>query len=54
MRTRECPECRWESVVDGSGRRRIQMRWAMPAAPVAQPSAEPVPARLTAPVTRAA
>ncbi len=28
---RECLECRWVAVVDGSGRRRFEMRWQMPA-----------------------
>ena len=32
----ECPECRWVPVVDGSGRRRLEMRWQLPvAAPAA-------------------
>ncbi len=33
MRT-ECPECRWVSVVDGAGRRRMEMRWENPGASV--------------------
>jgi hypothetical protein len=32
MRDKECPECRWVSVVDGSGRRRLEMRWDLPTA----------------------
>ena len=27
MREKECPECRWVSVVDPTGRRRLEMRW---------------------------
>ncbi len=27
MRERFCPECRWTVVTDGSGRRRLEMRW---------------------------
>jgi hypothetical protein len=34
MREANCPQCRWVSVVDGSGRRRLEMRWMGPA-PVA-------------------
>jgi hypothetical protein len=30
MRTQECPQCRWVPVVDGSGRRRLEMRWTQP------------------------
>ncbi len=30
MRNSECPECRWVPVVDGSGRRRLEMRWQLP------------------------
>jgi hypothetical protein len=30
MRTQECPECRWVPVVDGTGRRRLEMRWVRP------------------------
>jgi hypothetical protein len=32
MRNQECPECRWVPVVDGSGRRRLEMRWQLPVA----------------------
>ncbi len=39
MRNVECPECRWVAVVDGSGRRRLEMRWNLP---VAAPAAESV------------
>jgi hypothetical protein len=34
---RECPECRWVAVVDGTGRRRIEMRWQKPATTVDAP-----------------
>ena len=27
---RNCPECRWVPVVDGAGRRRLEMRWSLP------------------------
>jgi hypothetical protein len=27
MKERFCPECRWTVVVDGEGRRRLEMRW---------------------------
>jgi hypothetical protein len=27
MRQNDCPECRWVSVVDEAGRRRLEMRW---------------------------
>jgi hypothetical protein len=30
MRRIECPECRWVPVVDGAGRRRLEMRWQLP------------------------
>ena len=31
MRERKnCPECRWVTVADETGRRRVEMRWAMP------------------------
>jgi hypothetical protein len=33
-----CPECRWIPVVDGSGRRRLEMRWRLPIAAPAQES----------------
>jgi hypothetical protein len=43
MRELGCPECRWVSVVDANGRRRLEMRWqlsgpvtAVPAAPVSR------------------
>ncbi|MGY1624791.1 hypothetical protein ACI789_21505 [Geodermatophilus sp. SYSU D00965] len=29
MRT-DCPQCRWVFVVDGSGRRHMEMRWTAP------------------------
>lgn len=28
MRSLECPQCRWVSVDDGTGRRRLEMRWS--------------------------
>jgi hypothetical protein len=31
MREMTCPQCTWVSVVDGSGRRRLEMRWLAPA-----------------------
>ena len=31
MREKDCPECRWVTVVDGAGRRRLEMRWNLPA-----------------------
>jgi hypothetical protein len=36
MREKDCPECRWVPVVDGAGRRRLEMRWG-PVAAVAVP-----------------
>jgi len=40
MRERLCSECHWVSVVDGAGRRRMEMRWGRPdAAVVALPVA---------------
>jgi hypothetical protein len=38
MRDKECPECKWVAVVDAAGRRRIEMRWASPVAPAAEPA----------------
>jgi hypothetical protein len=38
MRDKECPECRWVPVVDGSGRRRLEMRWHLPIAAPAEES----------------
>ncbi len=36
MRETNCHQCRWVPVVDGSGRRRLEMRWQLPlAAPAA-------------------
>jgi hypothetical protein len=32
MRVAECPQCRWIPVVDGAGRRRLEMRWGQQAA----------------------
>jgi hypothetical protein len=45
MRSNECPECRWVPVVDGSGRRRLEMRWQLPV---------PAATTVTAPLARAA
>ncbi len=41
MRAQDCPECRWVQVVDGSGRRRFEMRWQLPA-PAASAAAVPL------------
>ena len=30
MRENLCPELRWVPVVDGAGRRRLEMRWEQP------------------------
>ena len=30
MPEQEYPECRWVAVVDGAGRRRLEMRWQLP------------------------
>jgi hypothetical protein len=30
MRDKEFPECRWVTVVDADGRRRLEMRWHLP------------------------
>jgi hypothetical protein len=38
MRVNECPECRWVPVVDGNGRRRLEMRWSLPIAAPAEES----------------
>ncbi len=38
MRDKACPQCRWVSVVDGAGRRRLGMRWNLPIAAPAQTS----------------
>jgi hypothetical protein len=35
MSVQECPQCRWVPVVDGAGRRRLEMRWAQPAPVIA-------------------
>jgi hypothetical protein len=32
MREVNCPQCRWVPVVDGYGRRRLEMRWQLPLA----------------------
>jgi hypothetical protein len=36
MRETNCPQCRWVPVVDGSGRRRLEMRWQQPLAAPAE------------------
>jgi hypothetical protein len=36
MRETNCPQCRWVPVVDGSGRRRLEMRWQLPSAAPAE------------------
>jgi hypothetical protein len=41
MRAQDCPECRWVPVVDGSGRRRLEMRWQLPV-PAATSAAVPL------------
>jgi hypothetical protein len=43
MRENLCPELRWVPVVDGAGRRRLEMRWDAPVSSV-------VPMRAAAPV----
>jgi hypothetical protein len=44
MRAKSCPECRWVSVVDAVGNRRLEMRWqppvVIPQAPVVAPRAQ--------------
>ncbi len=30
MSVQDCPQCSWVSVVDGAGRRRLEMRWDQP------------------------
>ena len=51
MRGEERAECRWVSVVDATGRRRLEMRWHVP---VATTQAETVvrQPRVLAPPTR--
>jgi hypothetical protein len=34
MRENLCPELHWVPVVDGAGRRRLEMRWGQPTASV--------------------
>ena len=34
MRENLCPELRWVPVVDGAGRRRLEMRWDAPVSSV--------------------
>lgn len=34
MRESRCPECRWVPVVDGDGRRHLEMRWDRPGSAV--------------------
>ncbi|WP_275585824.1 hypothetical protein [Geodermatophilus sabuli] len=38
MRDTGCPECRWTTVTDESGRRRLEMRWQLPIAAPARTS----------------
>ena len=53
MRGEERAKCRWVSVADATGGRRLEMRWHLP---VATMQAEPVArqARVVAPPTRIA
>ena len=49
MRTEECPESRWVTVVDPDGRPRLEMRWHVPAvvpspAHLVPPPVAPLPA----------
>ena len=30
MSVQNCPQCSWVPVVDGTGRRRLEMRWDQP------------------------
>jgi len=39
VREKDCPECRWVSVVDAEGRRSLEMRWSLR---VAAPAGESV------------
>jgi hypothetical protein len=39
MREKSCPECQWVSVVDSTGRRRIEMRWQLPVVASQTPAA---------------
>jgi hypothetical protein len=41
VREKDCPECRWVTVVDGNGRRRLEMRWNLPVAAPAEESVRP-------------
>jgi hypothetical protein len=47
MYERCCPEIHWVPVVDGSGRRRLEMRWQI-AAPGAQVATLPAAATASA------
>jgi hypothetical protein len=38
VREKDCPECRWVTVVDASGRRHLEMRWNLPVAAPAEES----------------
>ena len=40
MRDLGCPECRWVPVVDGSGKRRLEMRWQLSGAVTAIAAAQ--------------
>ncbi|MFQ1001259.1 hypothetical protein [Modestobacter sp. SSW1-42] len=45
MRENLCPELRWVPVVDGAGRRRLEMRWEQPGTVVAGRFAAPAALR---------
>ena len=44
MRSQECPQCRWVPVDDGTGRRRLEMRWVRPGTVTALSSTGPATA----------
>jgi hypothetical protein len=48
MGERNCPQCHWVSMVDGSGRRRLEMRWALPGTVTALVARGGVPATIRA------
>ena len=41
MRDKKCPDCSWVPVVDATGRRRLEMRWQVPAQAVVPAQAQP-------------
>jgi hypothetical protein len=41
MRDKKCPDCSWVSVVDETGRRRLEMRWQPVVAPQTSGPAQP-------------